>query len=179
VTEGTVWFTGLPCAGKTTVAATLKSMLGPLEVPTFLLDADVLREGLSSDLGFSAEDRAENVRRLGEVALLAASIGHLALVPVISPYAVDRAAVRARHESRGVPFLEVYVATPLEVCERRDPKGLYASARRGEIESFTGVSGPYEPPAAPELSIETTNATPWESAALVLELLTARGLVKS
>jgi len=122
VTRGTVWFTGLSGAGKTTVATTLKGLLDSDEVRTFMLDGDLLREGLNADLTFSEEDRVENVRRVGEVALLFASVGHLCLVTVISPYDAGRASVRARHDTLGIPFVEVYVATPLEVCESRDPK---------------------------------------------------------
>lgn len=177
MTRGTVWFTGLPGAGKTTVATTLQGMLDELDVRTFMLDGDLLRAGLNSDLNYSDEDRVENVRRVGEVALLVATIGHLSLVTVISPYHAGRASVRDRHAGLGVPFLEVYVATPLEVCERRDPKGLYARARRGEITRFTGVSAPYEAPADAELEIVTTDRTPTESASEVFELLVARGLV--
>lgn len=174
--RATVWFTGLSGAGKTTVAATLKSMLDELSVPAFLLDGDDLRAGLNADLSFSAEDRAENIRRVGEVALLFSMAGHLSLVTVISPFAAGRAEVRARHDAAGVAFLEVHVATPLAVCEQRDPKGLYALARRGEVLSFTGVSSPYEAPSAPDLAVQTTDRTPEESASDVLALLESRGL---
>lgn len=177
VTRGTVWFTGLSGAGKTTVASTLKGLLDLEDVRTFLLDGDLLREGLNSDLGFAEEDRVENVRRVGEVALLFATVGHLSLVTVISPYEAGRTAARARHMALGVPFIEVYVATPLEVCESRDPKGLYARARRGEVRRFTGVSAPYEVPADAELELATTGKTPHESASEVLALLRAKGLV--
>ena len=177
MTRGTIWFTGLPGAGKTTVATTLKRRLDALEMRTFLLDGDLLREGLNSDLSYSDEDRAENVRRVGEVALLFATVGHLSLVTVISPYDAGRTFVRARHEAQDVPFLEVYVATPLEVCEQRDPKGLYARARRGEVERFTGISAPYEVPEDAELEVVTTDRTPEESAGEVFELLVKRGLV--
>jgi bifunctional enzyme CysN/CysC len=176
-TRGTIWFTGLSGAGKTTVATTLKVMLDALAVRTFLLDGDVLRSGLNSDLTFSDDDRAENVRRIGEVALLFAGVGHLSLVTVISPYDAGRTAVRARHAAVGVPFLEVYVATPLEVCEQRDPKGLYARARRGEVTRFTGISAPYEVPKDAELEIFTTDRTPVQSATEVFELLVERGLI--
>jgi bifunctional enzyme CysN/CysC len=177
VSRGTVWFTGLPSAGKTTVAATLKHRLDALDVPTYVLDGDLLREGLNSDLGYSEEDRAENVRRVGEVAVLFAGVGHLALVTVISPYDAGRALVRERHLKQDVPFLEVYVATPLEVCEQRDPKGMYARARRGEIERFTGVSAPYEAPQHAELELETTDTTPEQSAGEVFDLLVVHGLI--
>jgi adenylyl-sulfate kinase len=177
VTRGTVWFTGLSGAGKTTVATTLKTLLDLQDVRTFLLDGDLLREGLNSDLGFGEDDRVENVRRVGEVALLFATVGHLSLVTVISPYEAGRAAARARHMALGVPFIEVYVATPLEVCESRDPKGLYARARRGEVSRFTGISAPYEAPDDAELELTTTGKTPRESASEVLALLRAKGLV--
>ncbi|MGH9297287.1 MAG: adenylyl-sulfate kinase [Acidimicrobiales bacterium] len=175
--RGTVWFTGLSGAGKSTAAATLKQRLDALEVPTLLLEGDDLREGLNSDLGFSESDRRENVRRVGEVALLLSTVGHIVLVTVISPFAAGRERVRARHDAEGVPFLEVHVATPLDVCEQRDPKGLYARARRGEIPMFTGISSPYEPPSNPDLSLSTTDHTPFETADKVLALLGARGLV--
>lgn len=177
--RGTVWFTGLPGAGKTTVATTLKQMLDELGVRAHLLDGDLLRTGLNSDLTYSDEDRAENVRRVGEVALLFAGAEHLSLVTVISPYAAGRAAVRARHVDLGVPFVEIYVATPLEVCERRDPKGLYARARRGEIARFTGVSAPYEAPIDAELELGTVDRTPEQSASEVLRALGRRGLVSA
>ncbi|HUZ20929.1 MAG TPA: adenylyl-sulfate kinase [Acidimicrobiales bacterium] len=169
----TVWLTGLSGAGKSTVAGALDGLLGARGARSYLLDGDDLREGLNADLGFSAEDRAENVRRVGEVALLFARAGYVALVSVISPFAVGRDRVRARHEAHGVPFLEIHVATPLEVCEARDPKGLYARARAGEIERFTGVSDPYEAPVAPELVLSTDGHRPEDSAAEVLALLGA------
>ena len=179
LTRGTVWFTGLSGAGKTTVATTLKALLEARDVPTFMLDGDLLREGLNSDLGFGEDDRIENVRRVGEVAFLFATVGHLVLVTVISPYDAGRMAARARHESLGVPFIEVYVATPLEGCESRDPKGLYARARRGEVSRFTGISAPYEVPDDAELKLFTSGKTPDESAGEVLALLEARGLAGS
>lgn len=177
--QATVWFTGLPGAGKTTVATTLRARLEACGVRTYMLDGDVLRRGLNADLGYTEEDRAENVRRVGEVALLFSSVGHLSLVTVISPYHAGRAAVRARHAAEGVPFVEVYVATPLEVCERRDPKGMYARARRGELERFTGVSAPYEAPLDAELAIVAFDKTPEESAAEVFEHLATRGVLAS
>lgn len=175
--RGTVWFTGLSGAGKTTVATTLKVMLDELRVQTFQLDGDDLREGLNADLSFSEEHRRENVRRVGEVALLFSKAGHLSLVTVISPYATGRDAVRSRHADLGVPFVEVYVATPLEVCEKRDPKGLYARARRGEVPRFTGISSPYETPVHPDLVLPTSGRTPEQCALEVLSLLEERHLV--
>ena len=166
---GTVWLTGLPAAGKSTIACALHDLLLEQGLRCYVLDGDDLRGGLNADLGFTREDRAENVRRLGEVAILLAHFGHLAIVSAISPYEAARAAVRNRHRRMGTPFMEVYVATPLEVCEARDPKGHYARARRGELVAFTGISDPYEPPPSPELRLET-EGMPRETA---LQLLCA------
>jgi len=173
---GTVWFTGLSGAGKSTVAQALHDLLEERGLRSYLLDGDDLREGLNSDLSFDRRDRTENVRRLGEVAILFARVGHLSIVTAISPYAAGREAVRQRHLAVAVPFVEVFVATPLEVCEARDPKGLYARARRGELASFTGISHPYEKPASPELVLRT-KGTPEEAALEVLTVLEAVALV--
>jgi adenylyl-sulfate kinase len=158
----TVWLTGLPASGKSTVAAAVEARLLAAGRPAYLLDGDNLRHGLNGDLGFSAEDRAENVRRTAEVAALLADAGVVALAALVSPYRADRDAARAVHERRGLPFLEVWVSTSLEECERRDPKGLYARARAGEIPDFTGIGQPYEEPEAPDLEI--TMSEPMESA---------------
>jgi adenylyl-sulfate kinase len=147
----TVWFTGLPASGKSTVAAGLEARLLADGRPAYVLDGDNLRHGLNGDLGFSASDRTENVRRTAEVSALLADAGVVVLVALVSPYRADRAAARAAHERRALPFLEVHVATPLEECERRDPKGLYARARAGELRGLTGVDDPYEPPDAAEV----------------------------
>jgi bifunctional enzyme CysN/CysC len=173
---GTVWFTGLSGAGKSTVAAGLGGLLSSRSVRHLVLDGDELRKGLSSDLGFSSEDRIENVRRASEVAKLYALTGHLAIVSMISPFATGRRRARALHEDSRVPFVEVYVATPRDVCEARDPKGMYARARRGEIALFTGVSDPYEPPEAAEVVLQTDDRTPEESAFEVLAALEVLGL---
>jgi adenylyl-sulfate kinase len=149
----TVWFTGLPASGKSTVAVALEAALLDRGRGAYLLDGDNLRHGLNGDLGFSAEDRAENVRRTGEVARLFADAGLVALAALVSPYAADRRRIRERHEADGLRFIEVYVNTPLEDCERRDPKGLYARARAGELPGLTGVDDPYEPPERPELEL--------------------------
>ncbi|HKF79352.1 MAG TPA: adenylyl-sulfate kinase [Thermoleophilaceae bacterium] len=149
----TIWFTGLPSSGKSTIAAAVEERLVSAGRPAYRLDGDNLRHGLSGDLGFSAEDRAENVRRAGEVAALLADAGVVALVSLVSPFAVDRERARRAHEVAGLPFAEVYVSTPPAECERRDPKGLWARARVGQITGFTGVDDPYEPPSDPELTL--------------------------
>jgi adenylyl-sulfate kinase len=151
---GTVWFTGLPASGKSSVAAAVEARLLAGRHPAYVLDGDNLRHGLNGDLGFSPDDRTENVRRTAEVAALLADAGTVALVSLVSPFAADRAAARAVHERAGLHFLEVWVSTPLEECERRDPKGLYAKARAGELPDFTGVGQPYEEPQSPDLEIQ-------------------------
>jgi bifunctional enzyme CysN/CysC len=150
----TVWLTGLSGSGKSTIAAALEHRLVGRGVLAYMLDGDNLRHGLNGDLGFGAEDRAENVRRAGEVAKLFADAGVVAIVPLISPYAADRDRVRRIHEESGLRFVEVFVDTPLEECERRDPKGLYVKARAGELPGFTGIDDPYEPPAHADLRLE-------------------------
>lgn len=167
----TVWFTGLSGSGKSTVAVEVERALVSAGRPAYLLDGDNLRQGLNGDLGFSADDRAENVRRVGEVARLFADAGVVALVPVISPYVEDRARVREIHRMARLPFAEVFLDTPLEVCEARDPKGLYAKARAGEITGFTGIDDPYEAPTAPELRLTPADGAPEAQAARVLALL--------
>ena len=167
----TVWFTGLSGSGKSTIAHECEVRLLERGVPGYVLDGDNLRHGLNGDLGFSAEDRAENIRRVGEVARLFADAGVVALVPVISPYRADRGRARAAHAAAGIPFVEVFVDTPLDVCESRDPKGLYAKARRGEIVGFTGIDDPYEPPDAPELRLTPADGTAMEQAQRVLAAL--------
>lgn len=149
----TVWFTGLSGSGKSTIANEVAERLLESDRPAYLLDGDNVRHGLNADLGFSAADRTENVRRIGEVARLMADAGLVVLVPVISPYRVDRSAVRAMHVAAGLEFVEVFVDTPLEVCEQRDPKGLYAKARAGELVGMTGLDDPYEAPVDPELRL--------------------------
>jgi bifunctional enzyme CysN/CysC len=167
----TVWFTGLSGSGKSTVAAEVERALVAAGRPAYLLDGDNLRHGLNADLGFSAADRSENIRRVGEVARLFADAGVVALVPVISPYRADRDRVRAIHEGVGLRFVEVYVDTPLAVCEARDPKGLYKLARQGEITGFTGIDDPYEAPGEPDLRLTPDGGTPVDQAARVLALV--------
>lgn len=167
----TLWFTGLSGSGKSTVAVEVERLLVESGRPAYLLDGDNLRQGLNGDLGFTADDRAENVRRVGEVARLFADAGVVALVPVISPYAVDRDRVREIHRMAGLPFAEVFVDTPIEICEQRDPKGLYAKARAGEVTGFTGIDDPYEAPAEPELRLTPADGAPASQAAAVLSVL--------
>jgi bifunctional enzyme CysN/CysC len=169
----TIWLTGLSASGKSSVAVEIERRLVAAGRPAYLLDGDNLRHGLNADLGFSAADRSENVRRVGEVAALFADAGMVAVVSLISPYQADRDRVRAMHEAAGLPFVEVFVDTPVEVCEARDPKGMYAKARAGEITGFTGVDDPYEPPGAPELVLRPGDGDPATMAAAVLAILEA------
>ncbi|MEV6278801.1 adenylyl-sulfate kinase [Nocardia sp. NPDC051832] len=168
----TVWLTGLSGSGKSTVAVELERRLVAAGRPAFLLDGDNLRHGLNADLGFSAEDRVENIRRVGEVARLFAESGVVAVVSLISPYQSDRDKARAVHEAAGIPFVEVFVDTPLEICESRDPKGMYAKARAGEIRGFTGIDAPYETPANPHLVLRPGDGDPATMAQSIIALLT-------
>lgn len=175
-TGATVWLTGLPSAGKTTLAYELAGRLRAEGHRVEVLDGDEIREFLSAGLDFSREDRHTNVQRIGFVAEVLASHGVKALVPVIAPYADSRDAVRKRHRSEGTPYLEVHVATPVEVCSVRDVKGLYAKQAAGEISGLTGVDDPYEAPESPDLRIESHQQSVHESAAALHALLTERGL---
>ncbi|MET9404478.1 adenylyl-sulfate kinase [Streptomyces sp. NPDC002935] len=175
-TGATVWLTGLPSAGKTTIAYELAGRLREEGHRVEVLDGDEIREFLSSGLGFSRADRDTNVRRIGYLAELLSRNGVKALVPVIAPYADSREAVRGRHQAGGTPYLEVHVATPVEVCSVRDVKGLYAKQAAGEISGLTGVDDPYEAPESPDLRIESHTQTVQESAAALHALLTERGL---
>jgi adenylyl-sulfate kinase len=166
----TVWFTGLPSSGKSTIAAGVEERLLAAGRPAYLLDGDNLRHGVCGDLGFSRDDRSENVRRAAHVAHLFADAGLVALVSLVSPHATDRARARELHEADGLPFIEVYVSTPAAECERRDPKGLWARARAGELRGFTGVDDPYEVPAAPELELAPSRRLD-EAVGAVLALL--------
>ncbi|NHI06375.1 adenylylsulfate kinase [Streptomyces sp. KO7888] len=175
-TGATVWLTGLPSAGKTTIARELADRLREEGRRVELLDGDEIREFLSAGLGFDRADRDTNVQRIGFVAELLARNGVTALVPVIAPYADSRDAVRERHEANGTAYVEVHVATPVEVCSVRDVKGLYAKQAAGELTGLTGVDDPYEEPVKPDLRIESQDQTVQESAAAVHALLTERGL---
>ncbi len=151
----TLWFTGLSGAGKSTIAMDLEKELASRGYLIRILDGDHVRTGLNKNLGFSAQDRAENIRRISEVAKLFADTGFICIVSVISPYRADRAAARTVHEKGEIPFLEVYLSTPIAVCEQRDPKGLYKKARAGEIKNFTGIDDPYEAPESPDINLDT------------------------
>ncbi len=171
-TGATVWLTGLPSAGKSTIALAAAGRLRAAGRRVEVLDGDTVRTHLCADLGFSRADRDENVRRIGYVAHLLARNGVLVLVAVVSPYAGARAAVRAEHSSSGTPFVEVHVTTPTEVCGDRDVKGLYARQRAGELRGLTGVDDPYEAPAAPELRLPAHQQTAAASVAALHAALT-------
>ena len=164
----TLWLTGLPGAGKTTLAQGLVGLLQQRDRKAVLLDGDWLRAAGSRDLGYSSVDRAEQAQRATALALDRALEGWVAVVALVSPYRRDRGRAREAHDAHGVPFAEVYVATPLAECERRDPKGLYRRARRGEIGNLTGVNDPYEPPAQPEASVICRHVSPEKLATVVL-----------
>lgn len=152
-TGRTIWFTGLSGSGKSTLAFEVERILNAGGRPAYVLDGDNLRHGLNDDLGFGAAERTENVRRVAHVAALFSDAGVIALVPLVSPYRLDRDGARKVHDDAGLPFHEVFVDTPLTECERRDPKGLYARARRGELASMTGIDDPYEAPLEADLHL--------------------------
>jgi len=171
-----LWFTGLSGAGKSSLSHAVEEELHSMGCHTFVLDGDNVRHGLCADLGFSAEDREENIRRVGELSKLFIEAGVIVLTAFISPFRSDRERVRSL-----VPhgdFLEIYCDSPLEVCEGRDVKGLYKRARAGEIKDFTGISSPYEAPVDPELAVETGALSIEDSVATVMELLRERGIVR-
>ncbi|MCZ4513577.1 adenylyl-sulfate kinase [Streptomyces sp. ActVer] len=176
VTGATIWLTGLPSAGKTTIAYELAGRLREEGHRVEVLDGDEIRTFLTAGLGFSREDRHTNVQRIGFLADLLARNGVKTLVPVIAPYADSREAVRKRHQASGAAYLEVHVATPVEVCSERDVKGLYAKQAAGEISGLTGVDDPYEEPESPDLRIESHTQSVQESAAALHALLAERGL---
>jgi len=173
-----IWFTGLSASGKSTVACALEHMLCERGHFTQLLDGDNIRMGLNSNLGFTADDRAENIRRIGEVAKLSADAGVITLTSFISPYIADRERVRSRMNAGD--FIEVFMHVPIEICEQRDPKGLYKRARAGEIKNFTGIDDPYEAPINPEVTVTPYDANgsmrdPYEMAAQIMEYLDEQG----
>jgi adenylylsulfate kinase len=173
----TIWLTGLPSAGKTTIADALARRLRAAGRRVEVLDGDELRADLGADLGFTRADRDTNVRRIGLLAEVLARNGVLAVVPVIAPYADSRDAVRKRHEANGTTYLEVHVATPLEVCSLRDVKGLYARQAAGRLTGLTGVDDPYEEPVSPDVTLHTHTHTPAHCAGVVHAALARRGLV--
>jgi len=174
----TIWFTGLSGSGKSTIAYTLEHALVQRGHLAYVLDGDNIRHGLNKNLGFSAADREENIRRIGEVAKLFADAGLITMTSFISPYRKDRDGVRALHAEGKLPFIEVHVNTPIQTCEQRDPKGLYKKARAGQLKNFTGIDDPYEEPARPELTLDATSTSPQEATVLILQYLERQGLVR-
>lgn len=175
----TLWMTGLSGSGKSTVAVALEQVLLQRGKVAYRLDGDNVRHGLNKNLGFSAEDRAENIRRIGEVAKLFADAGILAVTSFISPYKADRDMVRQLHADADLPFIEVHVDCPLDEAEKRDPKGLYKKARAGEIKGFTGIDDPYEAPDKPELTLRSHEQSVEDEVAQILELLEKTGLLEA
>ena len=170
-----LWFTGLSGSGKSTIANAVEEKLYNNKNFTYLLDGDNIRHGLNKDLGFSEEDRVENIRRIGEVAKLFVDAGLIVLTAFISPFRKDRDFVRSLVE--GGEFIEIFVDTPIEECEKRDPKGLYKKARNGEIKNFTGIDSPYEPPVNPEIHIKTTEINPKEAADIIIKYIKEKGYI--
>ncbi|AMX02674.1 adenylyl-sulfate kinase [Microbulbifer thermotolerans] len=173
----TLWFTGLSGSGKSTIAVAVEKALAARGVLSYRLDGDNIRLGINSNLGFSAEDRKENIRRVGEISKLFADSGVVVLSSFISPYREDREMVRRMHEEGDLPYLEVFVDCALEEAESRDPKGLYKKARAGEIRGFTGIDDPYEAPLSPELHLRTDRMSLEEEVETVISSLQARGII--
>ena len=173
----TLWFTGLSGSGKSTVAVALEGVLHDTGVLCYRLDGDNVRFGINKNLGFSEEDRAENIRRVGEISKLFVDSGVLVLSSFISPYVRDRELVRQVHEDAGMAFVEVFVDCSLDAAELRDPKGLYKKARAGEIKNFTGIDDPYEAPQNPEIHLRTDEQSLEQEVAEIIEQLQARGLI--
>ena len=173
----TIWFTGLSGSGKSTIAFTLEHALLRRGNLSYVLDGDNIRHGLNKNLGFSAADREENIRRIGEVAKLFADCGVVTMTSFISPYRKDRDLVRELHAKGNLPFIEVFMNTPIETCEQRDPKGLYKKARAGELKGFTGIDDPYEEPLKPELTLDTTSLSPQDAAVLLFRHLQKQGIL--
>ncbi|KAL8860887.1 MAG: hypothetical protein Q9178_002642 [Gyalolechia marmorata] len=173
----TIWLTGLSASGKSTIASSLELHLlsPPHNHPTYRLDGDNIRHGLNADLGFSPHDRTENIRRIAHVAALFADACNIAITSFISPYRADRALARELHRERGLEFVEVWVDVSVEEAERRDPKGLYQKARRGELKEFTGVSAPYEEPEGAEIRIKGGETSVEEAVGQIVAFLEGRG----
>ncbi len=174
----TLWFTGLSGSGKSTVAVALEQVLLERGKLSYRLDGDNVRLGINKNLGFSAEDRTENIRRIGEIAKLFVDTGVIVLSSFVSPYRADRDIVRKLHEDAGMDFIEVYVDVPLAEAEKRDPKGLYKKARAGEIKNFTGISDPYEAPTQPELVLKSHEMSLQQEVEALLALLESRGILR-
>ena len=173
----TIWFTGLSGSGKSTIAVALERALFELGKLSYRLDGDNVRLGINKNLGFSEQDRKENIRRIGEVAKLFGDAGTISLSSFISPYKGDRDEVRGLHEQAGLEFVEVFVDCPLAVAEKRDPKGLYKKARAGEIKHFTGIDDPYEAPVKPEIHLKTDQMTVDEETRIVLDYMEKIGII--
>tara|TARA_R110002096_G_scaffold364311_2_gene557413 strand:+ start:22705 stop:23367 length:663 start_codon:yes stop_codon:yes gene_type:complete len=173
----TIWFTGLSGSGKSTIAVALEQALYKMGKLSYRLDGDNVRLGINKNLGFSEEDRKENIRRIGEVAKLFGDAGVISLSSFISPYKADRDEVRSLHESAGLNFIEVFVDCSLAEAEKRDPKGLYKKARAGEIKNFTGIDDPYEAPVNPEIHLHTDEMTLEQEVAIVMDHLQSNGYI--
>lgn len=173
----TLWFTGLSGSGKSTVAVALEHALAKRGKLSYRLDGDNIRLGINNNLGFSAEDRTENIRRVGEISKLMVDAGIIVLSSFISPYAEDRDTVRTLHHDSDMEFIEIFVDCPLSAAEARDPKGLYKKARAGEIKQFTGIDAPYEAPAKPELHLHSDQQSLATEVDLILDLLIEKGLL--
>ena len=174
----TIWFTGLSGSGKSTIAVALEQALYNIGKLSYRLDGDNVRLGINKNLGFSEEDRKENIRRIGEVAKLFGDAGTISLSSFISPYKDDRDEVRELHDSADLKFVEVFVDCPLEVAEERDPKGLYKKARAGQIKNFTGIDDPYEAPSNPEIHLKTDEMTLEQEVTIVIDFLINNGIIK-
>ena len=173
----TLWFTGLPSSGKSTVAVALEQELFKRGKISYRLDGDNIRSGINKNLGFSAEDRTENIRRIGEIAKLFVDCGIISLSSFISPYREDREHVRKLHDASDMPFIEVYVDCSLDVAEARDPKGLYRKARAGEIKNFTGIDDPYEPPETPDIHLRTDRMSLEQEVNTLISYLEKNGII--
>jgi adenylylsulfate kinase len=173
--EKVLWFTGLSGSGKSTLTSLVNKGLFQLGYHSFILDGDKIRNGICKDLGFSEKDRAENVRRVGEIAKLFSESGTLVLAALISPYRTDREKVRSLFSNDD--FIEIYCKCPIEICENRDVKGLYESARKGKIKEFTGISSPYEEPINPEIVIDTSILSEEQSVKMILNFLQSKGVI--
>lgn len=174
----TIWFTGLSGSGKSTIAVALEKALFAMGKLSYRLDGDNVRLGINKNLGFSGEDRKENIRRIGEVAKLFGDAGTISLSSFISPYKADRDEVRSLHDAAGLPFVEIYVDCSLSVAEKRDPKGLYKKARAGEIKNFTGIDDPYEPPENPELHLRTDEMTVQQEVSMIIDYLMTHDIIR-